>query len=165
MKGGALKARGTTLLVATVAALALGAGCGSSGGDEVTVKTGSLSKAAFIAKADAICKAARAEFLAKFEGFAKAHELGNSKKEDQTFDELLDSLVGPNIEGEIVKISALGAPEEYAPEVETFLRALQERLDKASEEPTNLSATPYPFKEAEDVARKAGMNGCAESFS
>ena len=165
MEGGALNARRFFSLATTLVGLAFAVGCGSSGSDEVTVQTGSLSKAEFIAKADAICKAARTEFLAKFEGFAKSHEIGNKAKEEATFDELLDSLVEPNVEGEIAKISVLGASEEYAPEVEAFLSALQERLDKASEEPTNLSATPYPFKEAEDTARKAGMNGCAESFS
>jgi hypothetical protein len=166
MEGGALKARGICLLAAMLAAL-FAIGCGSSGSDEVEVQTGSLSKAAFIAKADSICETARGEFLAKFTSFAKTHqsELSDSSKQEAAFGEVLETLLAPNIERQIEQIRKLGAPSDYAPEVATFLNALQERLDEASENPVGLTKTPYPFKEAEDLARKAGMNGCAESFS
>ena len=167
MRGGALNTGRFLLLIATLAALFFASGCGSSGSDEVTVQTGSLSKADFIAKADAICKAARTEFLAKFTIYAKAHktELGDPKKQEALFSEVLETLLGPNVEGQIEQIGKLGAPDEYAPEVAGFLNALQQRLDEAQEDPVGLTKTPYPFKEAEDVARRAGMNGCAESFS
>jgi len=154
---------------ATVAALLLVAGCGSgsSSDSEVTVQTGTLSKAAFVKKADAICEAARTEFLSKFTAFFKAHEsdLGDKQKEKVFFSEMLETTLAPNIEGEVEQMSELGAPKAYAPEVATFLNALQKRIDEAHEDPTGLTGTPYPFKKAEDVAAKVGMKGCAESFS
>jgi ABC-type Fe3+-hydroxamate transport system substrate-binding protein len=167
MKGGALNAGRLLLLIAALAALLAVAGCGSSGSDEITVQTGSLSKTDFIAKADAVCKAARTEFLAKFETFAKAHEseLTRGTVADKLLSEILEVILAPNVEGQIEQISKLGAPKSYAPEAAAFLNALQKRLDEASKEPSLLNASPFVFKNAEEVARRAGMNGCAESFS
>lgn len=164
-----MNTRGLCVAVAIIAALLLAAGCGSdsSGDSEVTVQTGSLSKAEFIKKADAICEAARTEFLTKFTAFFKAHEsdLGDKQKEEAFFSEMLETILGPNIEGEVEQMSTLGAPKAYAAEVASFLNALQKRIDEAHEDPTGLTGTPYPFKKAEDAAAKVGMQGCSESFS
>jgi hypothetical protein len=169
MRGGTVNRGGLFLLAAALsAALLFATGCGSSGSDEVTVQAGSLSKAEFIRKADEICKAARTEFLAKFTGLVKAHQsVANGddvQKKEELIAELVDTILTPNIEGQVVKISKLGAPSGYAPEATTFLNALQERLDKAKEDPAGISATSFPFKKAEDTARRVGMYGCAESF-
>jgi hypothetical protein len=159
------------VVAATVAALFLAAGCGSSSNgsssDEVTVQTGSLSKAEFVKKADAICKAARTEFLAKYTSFFKAHEaeFGNAQDQKALLGELVETLLVPNIEGQVKQIGELGAPKAYAPEVASFLDALQKRLEEASDDPAVVTATATPFKKAEVVAAKAGMQGCAESFS
>jgi hypothetical protein len=159
------------VIAATVAALLLAAGCGSSSNgsssDEVTVQTGSLSKAEFAKKADAICKAARTEFLAKYTSFFKAHEseFGNAKEQKALLGELVETLLVPNIEGEVKQIGELGAPKAYAPEVASFLDALQKRLGEARDEPTVLTATATPFEKAERAAAKAEMQGCSESFS
>jgi hypothetical protein len=173
MKGGVVKAR-AGLALAAIAAAIVAVGCGSSDGGSdssstvtVTVQTGSLSKAAFVKKADAICKAARTEFLAEFASFSKEHlsEFANPKNREEIFKKVLETMLGPNVEGQIEQISKLGAPSSYAPEVETFLNALQKRIDKAQEEPLGLIATPYPFKKAENVAKQVGLQGCSESFS
>src|SRR5215212_6301463 len=102
MRGGLVHRARIALLVA-MAALLSAAGCGGSSNDEVAVETGSLSKAEFIAKADAICKAARTEFLAEFTRFAKAHksEFLDPKKQPAVFGEMIDVFIAPNIEGEI----------------------------------------------------------------
>ena len=170
MRGGALNTRGIFLLAALLAGLLLAAGCGGSSGssgDEITVETGSLSKAKFIAKADAICEGARTEFLQKYTSFVEAHkaDLGDKQKEEALLGEMLETILGPNLEGQIKQISHLGAPKDYAPQVEAFLSALQQRIDEAQGNPVELTATATPFKKAEDAARKAGMNGCAESLS
>jgi hypothetical protein len=167
MTGGAFNGRGTFVLVAIVTTLLLATGCGGSGSSEVTVQTGSLSKAKFIEKADAICKAARTEFLAKYTRFAESHkaELTDPKQQEAFLSEVLESVLGPNVEGEVKRISELGAPSNYAPEVATFLNALERRLDEAHANPSGLTATPTTFKKAEDAARRAGMYGCSESFS
>jgi hypothetical protein len=167
MGGGFLNTRGLFVVAATVAALLLAIGCGSSSDPEVTVQTGSLSKAEFVKKADAICEAARTEFIAKYSAFFKAHEsdLGNKQKEEELLSEMLETLLAPNVEGQVKQISTLGAPQAYVPEVASFLNELEKRLEEGRDEPFGLTATPYPFKKAENVAAKVGMKGCAESFS
>jgi hypothetical protein len=170
MGGGFLNTRGLFVMAAAIAALLLGAGCGGSSDPEVTevtVKTGSLSKAAFVKKADAICEAARTEFVSKFTSFFKAHEsaLGDKQKEQVLLGEILESILTPNVEGQIKEISKLGSPKPYAPEVASFLNALQKRLGELQDDPSQVTGTPYLFKEAENIAAKAGMQGCAESFS
>jgi len=168
MREEVLKTRGIFLLCAVLAAILLAAGCGSSSGDsEVEVKTGSLSKAEFIAKADAICKAARTEFLAEYRSFLETHkaEATEPKKQEEFLSDVLETVLGPNVEGQIEQISNLGAPASYAPEAKAFLVELQQRLDEAHEDPAGLTSTPTPFKKAEDAAEQAGMKGCSESFS
>lgn len=169
MKGGTVKARAGLALSAVVVAL-VAVGCGSSDSSNsttVTVETGSLSKAAFVKKADAICEAARTEFLAKFESFANSHsaEFADPNQREAAFKNLVESLLGPNVEGQIEQIGKLGAPSSYASEVEAFLKALQNRIDEAREDPRGLMGTPYVFKKAEDVAKRVGLQGCSESFS
>jgi hypothetical protein len=157
------------VVAATVVALLLAAGCGSSGSDssEVTVQTGSLSKAEFVKKAADICKAARNEFVVKYTGFVEAHksDLGDEQKEKELAGELIETILAPNVEGQVEQISELGAPNAYAPEAASFLNALEKRVEELEENPAGLAATPYPFKKAEDVAAKVGMKGCSESFS
>jgi hypothetical protein len=158
-----------SVLVGALAMTLIAAGCGGGGGGsgEITVQTGSLSKAEFIKRADAICSAARTEFLAEYTSFYKANEsaLEDAQKEPAVMKEALETIVTPNYDGEIEKISALGAPSDYAPKVTAFLKSVQRRLDEVHEHPAELLATPYPFKEPEDVAKAAGLQGCAESFS
>jgi hypothetical protein len=165
MKGGALKSKG----ILALAALLLATGCGSSGNDEVTVRTGSLAKAAFIEKADAICKAAHVELVAKYTRFLAANKsvvYGSDKgKQIVLLGEAVDSVVAPSIEGQIKRISQLGAPSAFAPEVAAYLNTLDEQLTEVHEDPTGLTASIYPFKKAEGIAHQAGISGCAESFS
>jgi hypothetical protein len=165
-EGGFLSTRGFFLAAATLAAILFAVGCGSSGNGEVTVQTGSLSKAEFIEKADAICEGTRTEFLAKFTNFVKAHQTdpGNTQNQEALLGEVVESIMSPSFEKEIDQISELGAPGDYAPEVASFLNALQERLDEAHEDPAGLNTSPRPFKKTENVAKGAGLEGCAESF-
>jgi len=168
MRGGILRRGRALLLLTALAALLSAVGCGGSSDPEVTVQTGALSKAEFTEKADAICKAARTEFIAKYTHFGEENKStlfsGNKAKEEATLAELIDSIVSPNIEGEIAKISELGAPEDYAPQAAVFLNALQTKLEKMQDDSSEIGGTPFPFKKAEDAARRAGMYGCAESF-
>lgn len=154
------------LLVLSLAVLA--AGCGSGDGDssEVTVQTGSLSKAEFVARADSICKAARTELLAKYTGMVATHKsaVGNKESESALLDQIVESVVSPNYTRQIEQISELGAPQGYAPEVASYLNTLQKRLDEVLEEPKEITANPFPFDKPAKAARKIGLKVCAESF-
>lgn len=159
------------MLAAMLAGLFV-AGCGGSDSSTtVTVQTGSLSKTAFTERADAICKAARTEFLAKYESLLKQHKSelfaknATQATQEAVIGELIDTVLTPNIEGEIAKIAGLGAPKSYAPEVTAFLEAVQTKLEDVQGDQSVLGSTQFPFKKAEDIARRAGLYGCAESFS
>lgn len=164
-----MKSRGFFALFALLALLLAASGCGGSSDDQVTVETGSLSKADFIAKADQICKAARTEFLAEFTKLVEANKAvangSDIEKKKALIAEMVDTILTPNVEGQVEQISKLGAPSSYAPEAEAFLGALQERLNEAQDDPNGITTTPFPFKKAETTARRVGLNGCAESFS
>lgn len=163
MKGGRLNARGLLLLLGLGGVLIAAVGCGSSGNDEVTVQTGSLAKAKFIKKADAICEAAQGEFGPKYQAFLRKHKAeitGSKKKLPTLYSEYLKAVLTPYVERQIKEISQLGAPENYAPEVASFLNAFQDKLDEVQADPTKLEATVYPFDHAEALAKKAGLNGC-----
>ena len=166
MGGGALTIRRSIALLAGFVLLLVGAGCGDgSSNDGITVQTGSLSKAEFIEKADAICKAGQAEFVANFTQFSKVHqaELNDPAKKEKLLNEIVESLIDPTIEEDIERISGLGAPNSYAPQVTKFLTALQARLDEAHEDPSGL-VIQHAWKKATDVAKAVGMKGCSESF-
>ena len=160
-----LSIRTFSVLAALMTALFAG-GCGG-GSDDIAVQTGSLSKAEFIKQADTICKAARTEFIAKYETLVRANKsaFGNPEQESALIDEVRETILSPNYESQIEKISALGAPSDYAPEVESFLDALQKRLSEINEHPEELDKTPYPFKGPEKIAKTVGLKGCADSFS
>lgn len=132
----------------------------------MSVKTGSLSKQEFIAKADAICEAARSEFSNAYTNFVQTHtaDLGKKQKEDALMTVVVKTIISPNFEGEIKKISALGAPSEYESEASSFLNTLQTQLSETQEDPTKLEGVKYPFEESAEAAKEAGLQGCAESF-
>jgi DNA-binding HxlR family transcriptional regulator len=92
-------------------------------------------------------------------------KVGDRENEEELAGKMIDAVVKPNLEGEIERISQLGAPEAYAPEVASFLDAVQARLDEARADPIGLFAQTAPFREAESAARAAGLTGCSESFS
>jgi hypothetical protein len=173
MRGGILRRGRALLLLAALTTLlsVVGVGCGSSSDPEITVQTGTLSKTEFTEKADTICKAARTEFVAKYTRFAEENkstlfpEHPSKEKTEAKIGELVDTILTPNIEGEIAKISELGAPKAYAPQAAAFLNALQTKLEAIQNDPHEIGSSPFPFKKAEDAARRAGMYGCAESFS
>ncbi len=155
---------------ALLMALALASGCGGGGGrgggsDEVSVTTGSLSKAQFIARVDAICSAARSQFDREFTAFVKNHPPPPSKAGQMTwFTEIIETMLAPSYEPRFKEIGALGAPSGDEERVSEFVTAFKRRLDEIREEPTELGANPYPFKEVAKIAKAYGLSGCANSF-
>ena len=143
-------------------------GCGTSGDDsgEVSVKTGSLSKAEFISRADAICTAARSEFNRQYVAFIQKHKPPPSKAgQIDWLDQIVETALLPTYEPRIEQIGALGAPDADAEDVSAFLNALSERLDEIKEEPTELSNGLQPFAKPVKLAKAYGLTGCVKSFS
>jgi ABC-type glycerol-3-phosphate transport system substrate-binding protein len=163
--------RGRLTLAAAVATLLLAAGCGGGSGDtstvtvgQVTVKTGSLSKDEFVEKADEICKETRKEFQAAYTKFLQEKE-SKAPSKIVLAEELVDSVAVPHLEREIAQIGELGAPQDYANEVGSYLSALKQRLDEGKQNPVGLIASTNTFKQATSAAEKAGLRGCAASLN
>jgi hypothetical protein len=161
-----LSIRGGFVLAAALAAVLIAGGCGgsdSASGGEVTVQTGSLSKAEFIKRADAICAAARSQFTREYTAFLR-RELPKSSNSDQSAlqSELVDAILIPNFGKDVDEISALGAPKGDEAAVVSFLNALQQRLDELGEKPSELNNEM--FVKPAKLAKAYGLTGCVKSL-
>ena len=153
-----------------VAGAILLGGCGGSSdgsGNSVSVETGSLSKAEFVSRANAICTAVRNQFTREYEALVTKGRKGHSAAAESAFlDETIEKLVVPNYEERMIGgIAKLGAPSAYAPEVKNFLEVLQQRLVEIQDDPEKLIQTAFPFSSASKAAEAAGLKECANSFS
>lgn len=154
------------LLTALLTVPLLATGCGGGGdsttsADEITVETGSLSKAAFIKRADAVCEANRKQFDLKYTIFIKT-KLRNGDKEHVLQAELVDTVVVPSYGKDVEEIIALGAPSGDEKEVTSFLKTLQKRLEELHENPSELSNEM--FAKPAELATKYGLDGCVKSL-
>jgi len=157
------------LSIVAVATICL-VGCGGSSGgssEEITVKPGSLSKAAFIRRANAICATARSAFEQAYVAFAKDNAQPGPKGEEESYLlEVIEKVVVPNYEkGMATEISKLGAPSSEVESTSEFVNAISHRIEELRENPHELVETPFPFKDAAAVAKAKGFATCAASFS
>lgn len=160
--------QGFALVAVAVLAVFVASGCG--GGDSsataVTVKTGSLSKAAFIKKANDVCKSTRLRFeeetKAVLEKFSKT-----PPKPGDTGPELayVEEVVVPRFSEQVTKLSAIGAPRGDEEEVSKILESLQGVVDLAENDSAGYLEqieTGLPFKRPSRLATSYGLIGCAE---
>jgi hypothetical protein len=160
-----LSIRAFFLVAAALAALLLANGCGGASASEITVQTGSMSKAEFIKRADAICAATRNQFTREFVALAQRNKSAKSRSEQEAvLVKLTEDVLLPNYEKLIDKLSTLGAPKGEVQEVTSLLNALQTRLDEIHAQPLELDKTPYPLAKPAKIAKTYGLIGCAESF-
>ena len=157
-------------IAAALTALLLAAGCGSdddsatgSSDGEVTVETGSLSKAKFVEQANAICQKTKDQFNKEAAQFVEQVSKKPPKPTEGSPEEkLVEKAVVPNYQNEVDEISALGAPSGDEKEVTAFLEALQQVVDGASEEPASFVQSGGSFGKAPKLAKAYGLSGCAE---
>jgi hypothetical protein len=147
-----LNARLPTLLVAILAVTGLAAGCGGSsdadeGGASTTVTASSLSKAAFIKQANAICERERSLII-------------NSKV---PLPKAAATVYVPAFESIVVDVQDLGAPRGDEAEVEAFLGAMQEDTETLEERSSSIKTFAEiegPFKDSAALAKKYGLSLC-----
>jgi hypothetical protein len=154
-----LVARLTVLLLAMTAAVALAAGCGGGGdataGVETTVTASSLSKAAFVKKANVVCRreAQRAISYVPLDRGELSYQ--------EAFDKTLEDAMLPAFRRVVDEIRKLGAPQGDEREVEAFLEAFAEAIDQLEENgassPTGLE---IPFASSTKLARAYGIDNC-----
>lgn len=154
--------RGSTALAAVVLALIV-AGCG--GGDSSTgVTTSTISKEAFIKKADAICQGGSERIQRDLASVFKDRKqaiaiLKHPSKAD--YEKVIDRALIPNLEREIEEIRALGAPSGDEDRVEEMLVALEEGIETAESDPKAvISSSDAIFGIGARLAREYGLEVC-----
>lgn len=175
-----LSIRGFLLAIAVTAMLLLAAGCGSSDDSadgttvaaDITVETGSLSKAQFIQEAGEACKNKRAKFTRELTSFLKLAGKKtakiNASNEERIGREIQTSMVQtiflPNYEQLVSELTELGAPSGDEEQVTAFVQAMQQTVDTARSEPTEVLKQLTPFEQAIKLATAYGLTVCAENL-
>jgi hypothetical protein len=147
-----LAPRGVAFAIPVVSAVALvAAGCGSSGGGSST--TAAMSKADFVAQANAICskgnKATNAVGAQLHKGMSAAQVAAVVNK----------SFV-PSVQSQIDAIKALGAPAGDESTVSNMLDLAQADLNEVKADPS-LIGNSNQFADFAKVAHPYGLTSCA----
>lgn len=140
----------TTMLVALVAA-----GCGSSSSDSNSTSTAALTKAGFLVKANAICKAGN-----KLTNAAASKAFPSNAKPTQVQVASYERIVAPLIQTQINGIRALGAPTADESEVKGMMDTAQQDLDMVKANP-DLLVKGDVFANFAKVAHPYGLTSCA----
>jgi len=144
---------GTVLAAVLTAALAV-AGCGSSSSSS---SAPSITKAQFVAKANAICVAGNAVTT------KAAMKLGSNPSAAQILAYTKGTLI-PTIQGQINAIKALGAPKGDEATVSSFLALAQADLNKLKANPSLIiKGGPTLFHDFALKAHAYGLTKCAAS--
>ncbi len=128
------------LIAAVIAAAIIGAGCG--GGSDDSSSVSSISKKAFIVKADAICQKSSERMQAQlFKVLRKDKVNGKLKKPSLADNEkFIVTVLVPSLKQEIGELKALGAPEGDEERVGEIVKALEEGLETAEADPEGVAA-------------------------
>jgi hypothetical protein len=149
-----------TGLAATTAAVIVGlgvAGCGStSKSSSRTATTASITKAAFLAKGNAICRANNARTK------AVGGSLGNNPTRAQIV-RVVETQFVPSIQSAIDGIRALGAPAGDQAKVTGMMDLAQADLNKIKRDPTLIAAGPGTFHNFASEAHAYGLTECASN--
>ncbi|MGZ5326344.1 MAG: hypothetical protein ACXWEL_06905 [Solirubrobacterales bacterium] len=152
-KGVTLRKRISWLFAGVLAIALIAVGCG--GGSDNTSSTSDLTKAEFIAKANAICAQGNKEIQQAFEA------LGQGKPSQAQLDQIATDTLLPSVEKQVSQIRDLGIPKGEEDQVNAILDSAQSGIDKGKADPSSLvSDQNDPFKEANQLAKQYGMTEC-----
>ncbi len=143
-------------LVFAVAAVALG-GCGGGSKTTHTSTRVTLSKAAFLKRANGICQRGQQLMNRSANGL-----FGNRHPTPKAVAVFARGTVVPEVQSEIDVIRAIGAETADDAQVEHMLDLAQGDLNRIKSSPT-LLANPgsHPFKDFAAVAHPYGLTSCA----
>ena len=131
-------------------------GCG--GGSQTADTGSSLSKAAFVKRADAICEESEAEQLKLLLAYLKLHRGAEEK-------DALEPAGIPPLETQERKIESLPLPSEGSSEVETWISQFHEALKAMKKDPPSAlkHGKENPFAAADETAHKYGFKYCSNA--
>jgi len=146
-------------------ALVLASGCGGGSG-AIEIQTGSLSKAEFIKKADAVCLKNQEKAARDLIGYVRKRNItitGSLPKGVAAA--LFDTVIEPTYRREITEISELGAPDEDADKVIAMLEAIEAGLAEGQRDPAAALSRNELVAQAGTLARAYGLAGCGELWT
>jgi ABC-type lipoprotein release transport system permease subunit len=146
-----MKLRAALALTAVVAFGAIAAGCGSSGDDS---STSSLTKAEWIAKADAICQQGNQAIEQ-----AAQQQFGNQRPTAAEVKQFATGTALPKTQDQVDQIKALGAPSGDEDQVNHILDTVQADIDKAKSSGDIENAT---FADGNALAKQYGLKVCGQ---
>ncbi|HEX3173442.1 MAG TPA: hypothetical protein VHQ43_04390 [Solirubrobacterales bacterium] len=166
--------RALSVFAGVVVLLALG-GCGGGddGGSTAADGTGtttsakqgspsgaSLSEDEFVERAIAICKREKRAGLAAMGLYVKQH--GGSAQGNAVLVEALRTAFLPHVQTQVEEIRALGAPNGDDGEVQAYLDATEEAVDRASAKAGGSTQIfGESFEESAQLAHDLGIDKCA----
>jgi len=141
-------------------------GCG--GGDEAAETSDTLSKAAFVKQANAICKKTKDEVTTGTVSEVRKLAKNPEAREDLEF-KIVSSVLVPSLEHQVQQLKALGTPPGDAGQIEKMLKLVEGAVAEAKTEPeTYVSGDDYRwgsehFGKAHKLALEYGIENCPVS--
>jgi hypothetical protein len=135
-------------------------GCG--GGGDGAEGTGTITKAQFLKKGNAICAKGTKEFGKGDVAFWKQHGGPRSNASQALTNELQLTVALPMRKRELREIRALGLPKGDEPYVEKMLAAWEEGIQTGEEEPARLDSggPKYAFYKSYSMGNDYGLEKC-----
>lgn len=147
--------------------LALGlVGCGGSSGAStgaagVTITEGSLAKATFLKKGNAICAETEAKINHEYERFSDRHVAGKQPSK-ALLNRAAEEIVVPAQVRQVQQLRALGAPKGDGRRVGEVLAAFEEGIEKGKSNAAALRGVggEFVFTKAFSLAGEYGLTAC-----
>jgi len=156
-----LSKRLIAVLGGALAIALIAAGCGSSSDES---STSSLTKAQFIAKADAICTKGNKEIETESEAYAEENGIDLEKEPaDAQKEELVTEVIAPGVLKQGEEIGAIGAPSGEEGQVNEIVEAVETAAAETEEDPSAvINGSSGPFTKANKLAKDYGLKVCGE---
>lgn len=143
-----------------------GGGADASGGSAedglVAVSAGSLSKAAFVKKVNALCFREQTKLYAETVEHLKRNTRPGARPSASLYKETLNTLFIPGMEEQVRQIQAIGAPKGDEPAVEEVLTSLQGALEAGKDLPVKETIRMEKLlKPSGELAKEYGIGNCA----
>jgi hypothetical protein len=163
MGGYFLSTKAFAVVLAVLGAIALGTGCGGSedSASGIAVKSGSLSKAEFIKRADHVCYTGQARGQAQAIAFAKKNKIlqgGNISRDEAA--SIINSVLVPLYLQEAKEIAALGAPKSDVADVSEIVAAVESDMEQAKANPLEVMNSGHTLPTAQQKATAYGLALC-----
>jgi hypothetical protein len=151
--------RGTLALIAALlVAAALVSGCGGGGGD--STGSNSISKEAFVKKADAVCQKNTELMQRRIFAVLKTKN-GIRKPKPSEYEHLVGQIIVPAVRREVKDLRALAVPSGDEDRIDAMIGALEEGLETAEDDPKAVaSSSDVVFGIFSRMAGEYGLAAC-----